>query len=357
MAKMLQNLNQTVVPFDASAAGAANELLSTNGLDILLRVVRRLISFQADKWLNPSPGEAPNPLLELAWADLEVDNGQHTHKARLDILKTFFPEKDLTKEDLSFEALSRHDLMHRSIWRRLPFLLHDPDTMSRKTGGDEWENEKPSEGERGDKGMTELAEDSLVCYDPAKFKSIQEAIEDRLGVFVDPKRGRDYYVQFNEPAVIRVRYIPRNVNDKDNEENVIHVDSRQLIQGPYPNLALVPDPDWNIVTYNKIAVVHLHGPNNRDFLKMFHFDGSVLPVDQEMEEADQCEAYMFYYRIRAPMRRIEQPDAAAIIQAMDIAAGDAEPDSPLQPSTLVRGLRREDFGQRRDHQDEYEGLI
>ena len=381
MAKMLQNLvdlrdvfpgdrnsqalflqNQIVVPFDALRAGAANkqdELRSTNGLDILLRVVRQLVSFQADKWLNPSPGEAPNPLLELAWADLEVDNGRHTHKARLDVLKTFFPEKDLTKMDLSFEALARHDLMHKSIWRRFPFLLHDPDTLSRKTGTDGWENDKPSEGEQGDKEMTELAEDSLLHNDPAKFTSIPEAIEDRFGVFVDPERGRDYYFQFNEPAVIRVRYVPHNANAKDTEENVIRVDSRRLVQGPQPNVAIVPDPGSNIVTYNKIAVVHLHGQTNRDFLKMFHLDGSVLPVVQEMEEPDHSRAYMFYYlkaplvNIRAPMGRREQPNAAAIARAMDIAAGDAEPvvQQP-QPSTL--GLAQGGFGRVRGQQSQGE---
>ncbi|KAK8054408.1 hypothetical protein PG996_013709 [Apiospora saccharicola] len=327
MAKLLQNLvdlrdvfpgdrhsqslflqNQIVAPFDAVAARAANkqdELRSTNGLDILLRIVRHLISFQNDKWLNPSPGEAPNPLLELAWADLETENGQHTHKARLDVLKTFFPDKDLTKEDLSFEDLARHDLMHRSIWRRLSFLLYDPDTLSRKTGGDEWENDKPSEGEQGDKEMKELAEDSLVFNDPTKFRSLHEAIEDRFDIFVDPSRGRDYYFQFNEPTFIRVRYVPHHANAGDREEDVINTDSRRLIQGPKPNVVRIPESGSNVVTYNKVEVVHLHSQTSRDFLKMFHLDGSVLPVVQEKEEPDQCRSYMFYY-LKAPLTHLHQ---------------------------------------------------
>ncbi|KAK7976815.1 hypothetical protein PG989_015278 [Apiospora arundinis] len=70
-------------------------------------------------------------------------------RARIDVLKAFFPDQALTKQDLSFEALASHELMHKSIWRRLPFLFYDPDTWSRVTNGDIWVANKPSEGEQG----------------------------------------------------------------------------------------------------------------------------------------------------------------------------------------------------------------
>ncbi|KAK8015364.1 hypothetical protein PG990_008660 [Apiospora arundinis] len=95
--------NQVVALFDSFKAPVPEEdkLESNNGLGVLLRVVRYLLSFQADNWLEPSEGKAPNPLLELAWADLERETVVDINQARIDVLKAFFPKQALTKQDLS----------------------------------------------------------------------------------------------------------------------------------------------------------------------------------------------------------------------------------------------------------------
>ncbi|KAK8115474.1 hypothetical protein PG984_011976 [Apiospora sp. TS-2023a] len=326
--------NQEIVHFDAATARVAkkDEIGSTNGLDLLLRVVRHLLSHLPDDFYGPAPGEDPNPLLELAWADLGCDNGFHTHKARVDVLGAFFPDQDLTKQDLSFEVLANHELMHKTLWRRFPFLLFDPQTWSRQTG-EQGESFKPDDSaEQTKEWLTGLAQQSLVSCNTAEFPSLKAAVEDSFGIFSDPSRGRDYFFQFNEPAIIRTRYVcslgPSNV------ENVMTLDNGRLVDGETPGKAVLPAPGANAMAYNKIAAVHLHKKPNPDFLELFLLDGTPVPVIQEGERArGGCANYMFFYVQAPPFNIRALPGVSrpfnfdAIFNELSVIAGDTKDPS------------------------------
>ena len=301
--------NQQFVPFDASIARVAksDEIGSTCGLDLLIRVIRHLLAHLAEDWYGPDPGEVPNALLELAWADLERQDGRETHKARVDVLKAFYPDQDLVTQDLSFETLAKHELMHKSIWRRLPFLLFDPHTWSRKIGRDDDRFEPDDANENPQDWRSGLAQQSLVDCNRSDFPSLKEAVEGRFGIFSDPQRGREYVFQFNEPGVIRARYDYHHGPGPSNTENVMTLENLRAVEGPQPGVLVPPEPGSRLIEYNKVAAVHMYENPKSDFLELFHLDGSPIQVTQEGNSHQVgCVAYMFFY-LQAPPLNVRAP--------------------------------------------------
>ncbi|KAK7930988.1 hypothetical protein PG985_001700 [Apiospora marii] len=327
--------NQEVTAFDAAAARVAKEdkIGSTNGLDLLIRVVRHLLAQLTEEFHNPAPGEAPNPLLELVWADLERDGGRHTHKARVDVLKAFFPGQGLARQDLSFVALVNHELMLKTIWRRFPFLLFDPHTWSRKTGEQGESFKRDDAAMQTEEWLTGLARQSLVHFN--NQKPLRAAIEAGFGIFADPQRGREYLFQFNEQAVIRASY----TSDKRTQSSVdpsVMVDSRRLVDGDASGQMVIPEPGSHLVSYNEVAAVHVYQEPSEEFLELFLADGTPLSLAQACVERRHCKAYMFFY-VQAPTDILAHPSVpseqnyASTIEAMRVIAGEVEP--PKRDST------------------------
>ncbi|KAI8963169.1 hypothetical protein F5Y11DRAFT_167597 [Daldinia sp. FL1419] len=280
--------------YPKSVAGIPKEdCVDSSGLDALIMVVRRVMVELPldDRGLEHEvvrEQEQANPLLRLAMADFVSTDKEALQAARYLALKAFY-EGPLEGKDLSFLALAEHELMHKTIWSRIPFLLHSPKCLMKEDG--KWRSIT----------LTDLAggaQNSLIHFSTG---NLGQVISDKFGTFPDGQH-REIMKQSNIPATIRVRYDfdasdPKTFRDL----RKIVVDMRRMKHRPSGAWELTP-PGEAMTTYRLIAEVRLsNSPWEKDTIRTYLEYGEVIPtpnafpIHHKQPLGKENTRYMLYY--------------------------------------------------------------
>ncbi|XDG03783.1 hypothetical protein ABKA04_003398 [Annulohypoxylon sp. FPYF3050] len=180
------------------------EKVESSGLDALIVVIRRLIAQMSTEDRDPSDKaiaqqEQKNPLLRLAMSNMEKEYEGHLRAAQYFVLKAFYGDKKIQKEDLTFMALSEHALMYETLWQRDVFLMIDRQQLTRVNDADKWRPHVESD-------LSMLARRSLIRLGN---EDLGDTLSAKFGRFRDPVSGLQVMYQANiesGPQFLRVHY-------------------------------------------------------------------------------------------------------------------------------------------------------
>ncbi|KAI1207561.1 uncharacterized protein F4807DRAFT_462715 [Annulohypoxylon truncatum] len=341
----------------ASSAIPHDEKVDSSGLEALIIVIRRLISHVAEKYRDSSSDpeiaqqEQENPLLHLAMCNFRKASEGDVIAAGYLALKAFQGGEKLRRKDLTFSALSEHRLMHRTLWKRAPFLLFAVEQEVRDSSSAEWEpcvEENPSE----------LAEHSLTHYSTGDLGRIISARFDR---FHDQTDDHEVILQSNRPLpeVLRVRYdVDKNDPKTYKDLRRIVVDMARLGQRP----GTMTTSGSFLTHYSLIAIVCLSNGKAKDTVRTYTLDGQAITTPEDLPSAylgnlgQPGASYVLYYgRCSSydPGRKFAAPEipwvpSRALVERVygDLLAPEPQesPGPPSSPSASEPQLRRASSG-------------
>ncbi|KAM0817610.1 hypothetical protein AB5N19_03417 [Seiridium cardinale] len=276
---------------------------STVGLDILIRVVRHLLSHLSDDHSNPCEGEEPNPLLRLAWADLDDDGCHASHDARLVILRAFAPGVPLREQNFTFAELSEHPMMHKSLLMRRPFVLFDPHPLTKGVNEEIWIRDTVTD-------LPGLARQSLVTWNSAQG-TLNDAIRARFGIMTVNETSREYMWECSTPGIIRVRYNATGQKYEDFRNFRLAID--RLVPNKEEDSLVLQRKE---VAYTLIACVRLRKGTQSEFLRLWSRHGIPIPLEDSPARNDKTllggngQSYMLYF-VQALPYNYNAPSAPA----------------------------------------------